>query len=167
MPVQGEWTAEAYLWLTRDVRRLVELADGWIEELPMPTDAHQRILGHLGLAGTLLGVDAVLDRTMLGLDLAGEQVAEFVRGRPAQIIVSVIGGQGYIFGRGNQQIGSGVIRAVGRDNIIVVATQRKLASIEGSRLLVDTGDRALDEALQGYIRVRTGPGQSAMMRLSA
>jgi predicted polyphosphate/ATP-dependent NAD kinase len=90
-----------------------------------------------------------------------------VRGRPAQIIVSVIGGQGYIFGRGNQQIGSGVIRAVGRDNIIVVATQRKLASIEGSRLLVDTGDRALDEALQGYIRVRTGPGQSAMMRLSA
>ena len=132
-----------------------------------PGTTTQRVLGHLGLAGTLLGVDAVLDRKMLGLDLAGEQVAELVRGRPAQIIVSVIGGQGYIFGRGNQQIGSGVIRAVGRDNIIVVATQRKLASIEGSRLLVDTGDRALDEELQGYIRVRTGPGQSAMMRLSA
>jgi predicted polyphosphate/ATP-dependent NAD kinase len=132
-----------------------------------PGTTTQRIIGHLGLGGTLLGVDAVLDRKMLGLDLAGEQVAELVRGRPAQIIVSVIGGQGYIFGRGNQQIGSGVIRAVGRDNIIVVATQRKLASIEGSRLLVDTGDRALDEELQGYIRVRTGPGQSAMMRLSA
>jgi predicted polyphosphate/ATP-dependent NAD kinase len=132
-----------------------------------PGTTTQRIIGHLGMAGTLLGVDAVLDRTMLGLDLAGEQVAELVRGRPAQIIVSVIGGQGYIFGRGNQQIGPGVIRAVGRDNIIVVATQRKLASIEGSRLLVDTGDRALDEELQGYIRVRTGPGQSAMMRLSA
>ena len=90
-----------------------------------------------------------------------------MRGRPAQIIVSVIGGQGYIFGRGNQQIGPDVIRAVGRDNIIVVATQRKLASLEGGRLLADTGDRALDEELQGYIRVRTGPGQSAMMRLAA
>ncbi len=132
-----------------------------------PGTTTQRILGHLGLAGTLLGVDAVRDGKMLGLDLGGEQVAELVRGRPAQIIVSVIGGQGYIFGRGNQQIGPGVIRSVGRDNIIVVATQRKLAALEGGRLLADTGDRALDEQLQGYIRVRTGPGQSAMMRVAA
>jgi predicted polyphosphate/ATP-dependent NAD kinase len=132
-----------------------------------PGTTTQRILGHLGLVGTLLGVDVVLDRKMLGLDLAGEQVDAFVRGRPAQIIVSVIGGQGYIFGRGNQQIGADVIRAVGRDNIILVATQHKLASLEGGRLLVDTGDRTLDEELQGYIRVRTGPGQSAVMRLAA
>ncbi len=132
-----------------------------------PGTTTQRILGHRGLAGTLLGVDAVCDGKMLGLDLAGEQVAKLVRGRLAQIIVSVIGGQGYIFGRGNQQIGAGVIRAVGRDNLIVVATQRKLAALEGGRLLADTGDRALDEQLQGYIRVRTGPGQSAMMRVAA
>ena len=132
-----------------------------------PGTTTQRILGHLGLAGTLLGVDAVRDGKLLGLDLAGEQVAALVRGGPAQIIVSVIGGQGYIFGRGNQQIGPAVIRAVGRDNLIVVATQRKLASLEGGRLLVDSGDRALDEQLQGYIRVRTGPGQSVMMRLAA
>jgi predicted polyphosphate/ATP-dependent NAD kinase len=132
-----------------------------------PGTTTQRILGHLGLAGTLLGVDAVCDGKMLGLDLAGEQVAELVRGRPAQIIVSVIGGQGYIFGRGNQQIGPDVIRAVGRNNIIVVATPQKLVSLEGGRLLVDTGDRTLDEDLQGYIRVRTGWGLSAMMRLSA
>ena len=132
-----------------------------------PGTTTQRILRHLGLDGTLLGVDAVRDGKVLGLDLAGEQVAALVRGRPAQIIVSVIGGQGYVFGRGNQQIGPDVIRAVGRENIIVVATQRKLASLEGGRLLVDSGDRALDEQLQGYIRVRTAPGQSAMMRLAA
>jgi predicted polyphosphate/ATP-dependent NAD kinase len=126
-----------------------------------------RILGNLGLVGTLLGVDAVLDGKLLGRDLAGAQVDEMVRGRPAQIIVSVIGGQGYIFGRGNQQIGPNVIRAAGRDNIIVVATQRKLLSLAGGRLLVDTGDRQLDELLQGYIRVRTGPGQVAMMRIAA
>jgi predicted polyphosphate/ATP-dependent NAD kinase len=132
-----------------------------------PGTTTRRILGHLGLAGTLLGVDAVRDGKIVGRDLGGEQVAELVRGQPAQIIVSVIGGQGYIFGRGNQQIGPAVIRAVGCDNLIVVATQRKLASLEGGRLLVDSGDRALDEQLQGYIRVRTGPGQSAMMRLAA
>jgi predicted polyphosphate/ATP-dependent NAD kinase len=132
-----------------------------------PGTTTQRILGRLGLAGTLLGVDAVLDGKLLGVDLAGEQVAELVRGRPAQVIVSVIGGQGYIFGRGNQQIGPEVIRTIGRDNIIVVATQGKLAALEAGRLLVDTGDRALDEELQGYIRVRTAPGQSAIMRLAA
>jgi predicted polyphosphate/ATP-dependent NAD kinase len=125
-----------------------------------------RILGNLGLVGTLLGVDAVLDGKLLGRDLAGAQVDEMVRGRPAQIIVSVIGGQGYIFGRGNQQIGPNIIRAAGRDNIIVVATQRKLLSLADGRLLVDTGDRQLDELLQGYIRVRTGPGQVAMMRIA-
>jgi predicted polyphosphate/ATP-dependent NAD kinase len=132
-----------------------------------PGTTTQRILGNLGLDGTLLGVDAVLDGKLLGRDLAGAQVEDMVRGRPAQIIVSVIGGQGYIFGRGNQQIGPRVIRAVGRDNIIVVATQRKLLSLAGGRLLADTGDRQLDELLQGYIRVRTGPGQTAMMRVAA
>jgi len=125
------------------------------------------ILKHLGLDGTLLGVDAVRDGKLIGRDLTATQIEEIVDGSRAKIVVSVIGGQGYIFGRGNQQIGPGVIRSVGRDNIIVVATQRKLVSLEGSRLLADTGDRALDEQLQGYIRVRTGPGQSAMMRLAA
>jgi predicted polyphosphate/ATP-dependent NAD kinase len=143
-----------------------EMRPGVVYVLGPGTTTH-RILGHLGLVGTLLGVDAVLDDKVLGRDLAGQQLEALLRGRPAQIVVSVIGGQGYIFGRGNQQIGAGVIRAAGRDNIIVVASQHKLASLDGGRLLVDTGDRALDEELQGYIRVRTGPGQSAIMRLAA
>jgi len=132
-----------------------------------PGTTTQRILGHLGLSGTLLGVDAVLDGKLVGRDVGAEELRALVDGRPARIVVSVIGGQGYIFGRGNQQIGPAIIRAVGRDNIVVVATQHKLATIEGGRLLVDTGDRALDEQLQGYIRIRTGPGQSAIMRLAA
>jgi predicted polyphosphate/ATP-dependent NAD kinase len=109
----------------------------------------------------------VLDGRLMGRDLTGAQVEELVRGRPARIVVSVIGGQGYVFGRGNQQIGPDVIRAVGRDNIVVVATQQKLLSLESGRLLVDTGDRSLDEMLQGYIRVRTAPGMFAMMRVAA
>ena len=131
-----------------------------------PGTTTQYILRHLGLAGSLLGIDAVLDGKLIGHDLTGAQIEELIRGRPARIVVSVIGGQGYIFGRGNQQIGPGVIRAVGRDNIVIIATQQKLLSLEGRPLLADTGDRALDELLQGYVRVRTGPRQSAMMRLA-
>jgi predicted polyphosphate/ATP-dependent NAD kinase len=148
----------------REIAR--EMAPGVVHILG-PGATTKRILAALGLEGTLLGVDAVLDGRLMGRDLTGAQVEELVRGRPARIVVSVIGGQGYVFGRGNQQIGPDVIRAVGRDNIIVVATQQKLLSLAGGRLLVDTGDRSLDEMLQGYIRVRTAPGISAMMRIAA
>lgn len=43
LPAQGEWTEVDYLWLTNRSNHLVELSDGVIEVLPMPTEAHQRI----------------------------------------------------------------------------------------------------------------------------
>jgi predicted polyphosphate/ATP-dependent NAD kinase len=132
-----------------------------------PGSTTQKILGYLGLEGSLLGVDAVLDGRLIGLDLTGAEVEAAIQGRPARVIVSVIGGQGFVFGRGNQQIGPRVIRQVGRDNVVIVATQRKLLSLGDRRLLVDTGDPGLDEELQGYVRVRTGPGRSAIMRIAA
>jgi len=49
LPAPGRWSATDYLWLTQDTSRLVELADGWIEELPMPTQRHQGILAQLFL----------------------------------------------------------------------------------------------------------------------
>jgi predicted polyphosphate/ATP-dependent NAD kinase len=83
----------------------------------------------------------------------------------AKIIVSVIGGQGFIFGRGNQQISPKVIKKVGRDNIIIVASPSKLASLKGKRIRVDTGDTKLDEALQGYYRVITGYARRTMYKV--
>lgn len=49
LPAPGHWSADDYLWLTQDANRLIELADGWIEELPMPTQRHQGILAQLFL----------------------------------------------------------------------------------------------------------------------
>ena len=89
-----------------------------------------------------------------------------IDGRDARIVVTVIGGQGHILGRGNQQISPQVVRAVGPDKIIVAATRDKLASIRGRPLLVDTGDPALDSDLAGYTRVITGPGEYAMHRIA-
>jgi predicted polyphosphate/ATP-dependent NAD kinase len=77
-------------------------------------------------------------------------------GGPAEIIVTAIGGQGHIFGRGNQQLSPAVIRAVGTDNITLVAAKSKIAALEGRPLLVDTNDPELDRALAGYRRVITG-----------
>jgi predicted polyphosphate/ATP-dependent NAD kinase len=131
-----------------------------------PGSTTKRILKHLGLEGTLLGVEAVLDRELVGRDLTDEKLAVMARGRPTRIIVSVVGGQGHIFGRGNQQIGPSIIREVGRDNIVVLASQAKLLTLAANRLLADTGDPATDRLLAGFIRVRIGPSRSTLMRVA-
>jgi len=141
-----------------------EMAPGVIYVIG-PGTTTQRVLHHLGLAGSLLGVDAVLDGKLLGRDLTGAELESLVRGRPARIILGIIGGQGYSFGRGNQQIGPAVIRAVGRENIILLASQQKILALGENRLLADTGDPAVDALLRGYIRVRLAPGRSTMMRI--
>ncbi len=124
------------------------------------------VMDELGLEATLLGVDVVRDGRLLSSDAGERQVLGLVDGADARVVVTVIGGQGHILGRGNQQISPRVLRAVGLDNIIVAATRDKLASIRGRPLLVDTGDPALDDALAGHTRVTTGPGEYAMHRIA-
>ena len=121
----------------------------------------------LGVPKTLLGVDALIGRKIAALDATESQLMELLNGgRPAKIVVTPIGGQGHVFGRGNQQISADVIRRVGPDNVIVVATRRKLASLRRRLIMVDTGDPDLDRMLHGYIEVTTGRAESAMVRIS-
>ena len=130
-----------------------------------PGSTMRPIAGQLGVAKTLIGVDVVeLDAAgrprLLASDVGEAQLAGLVDGRPTRVVVTPIGGQGFLFGRGNQQIGPDVLRAIlgrgGRDAIMVVATPAKLAALGGRPLLVDTGDAALDRELAGYLRVITG-----------
>jgi predicted polyphosphate/ATP-dependent NAD kinase len=95
---------------------------------------------------TLLGVDIFHNKQLVANDVNEKQILELINRKPAQIIVTPIGGQGFIFGRGNQQISPRVIGRVGLDNIIVVATQSKLRSVKTLR--VDTGDPSLDAAFR-------------------
>jgi predicted polyphosphate/ATP-dependent NAD kinase len=95
---------------------------------------------------TLLGVDLFCNKKMVANDVNEKKILEAIDGKPAQIIVTPIGGQGFIFGRGNQQISPEVIRRVGLDNVIVVATEGKLRNLK--RLRVDTGDANLDAAFR-------------------
>ena len=122
----------------------------------------------LNLDSTLLGVDAILGGRFVGQDLNERQLLALLADADrARIIVGVIGGQGYIFGRGNQQIGPDVIRHVGRDNIIVVATVAKLLSLTRRVLLVDTGDPELDRELEGFMRVVVGADEETLFRVEA
>ena len=91
---------------------------------------------------TLLGVDLMENNKIVSFDVNEKQILQALKGKTAHIIVTPIGGQGFIFGRGNQQISSRVIRQVGLKNITVIATKSKLDHL--SSLRVDTGDAKLD-----------------------
>lgn len=106
----------------------------------------------LGEAKTLLGVDAVKDGKLVGRDLNEQELLRILDGESkVKLLVSPIGAQGFVFGRGNQQLSAKVLEKVGVENVIVLATPHKLN--ETPFLLVDTGSEALDEQLSGYISV--------------
>ena len=90
----------------------------------------------------------------------------FRRSAAARIVVGIVGGQGYLFGRGNQQFSARVIERVGKAEIVIVATVQKLASLEAKCLFVDTGDEVVDRMLSGYVSIVTGPDRRAMFKVA-
>lgn len=131
-----------------------------------PGTTTRAITSRLGLDKTLIGVDVVADGQRVATDVNESQLLGLLAERPAKIIVTPIGGQGYILGRGNQQISPQVIKKVGREHTIVVSTTQKIHALGGRPLRVDTGDRALDEKLSGYMRVITGYEEQIVYRVS-
>ncbi len=80
-------------------------------------------------------------------------------------MISPTGGQGFLFGRGNQQIDASVIKAVGADNILIVSSMEKLLALKDGALFVDTGDAALNTELSGYAPIITGTKRRTMFRI--
>ena len=97
---------------------------------------------------TLLGVDIFCNKKIVAKDVNEKQILRAIQDKTAQIIITPIGGQGFIFGRGNQQISPEVIRRVGLGNIVVVATKSKLRNLKSLR--VDTGNTNLDEKFRAH-----------------
>jgi predicted polyphosphate/ATP-dependent NAD kinase len=129
------------------------MRDGSLYILGAGTTIHKiaELLG-LGEEKTLLGVDAVKDGKLVGKDLNERELLRLLEGESkVKLLVSPIGAQGFVFGRGNQQLSAKVLEKVGVENVIVLATPHKLS--ETPFLLVDTGSEELDERLSGYLSV--------------
>lgn len=122
-----------------------------------PGTTIRAVTDYLGLEKTLIGVDLLLNRELIAKDVNENQLLSFLTSfSRAKIIVTPIGGQGFIFGRGNQQISPTVIRCVGKENIWILSTLDKILSLKGKPMLVDSGDHTLDLELGGYWQILIG-----------
>jgi predicted polyphosphate/ATP-dependent NAD kinase len=118
------------------------------------------LMNLLGLEKTLLGVDVIRDGKLVVADADERTLLEVA---DAGIVVTPVGGQGFVFGRGNQQLSAPVIRRA--DRIVVVATEAKIAGLAGAPLRVDTGDPELDSSLAGWTRVTVGFNREIVYRI--
>jgi len=133
------------------------------------------IMNQLNLDNTLLGIDIVCNHELIASDVDEQTILRMIKNHQARIVVTTIGGQGHVFGRGNQQLSAKVIRQVidqttinqtkGRDNIIIIATNEKLRSLGERPMIADTGDVDLDKQLTGLYAVVTGYQQKTLYKL--
>ncbi len=153
------------------------IAEYFIEEIDPgttyvlgPGSTVERIAKRLGVKKSLLGVDVVRGNgTILGLDVDEKTLMSLMskasRKNSTKIVISPIGGQGFLFGRGNQQISPQVIRRVGVENITVVGSRSKIEALHPRRLLTDSGNEEIDQQLRGYLRVITGYREEMVVKV--
>lgn len=124
------------------------------------------VMEQLDLPNTLLGVDIVLNGEVVAADVTAARILEVIGDAPARALVTVIGGQGHLFGRGNQQFSPAVIRRLGKDNIRILASRTKLGTLDGRPLVVDTGDPDLDRELCGLWPITAGYRDTLLYRVA-
>ena len=131
-----------------------------------PGTTTRRVMRRLGLPKTLLGIDAVRAGRLMGADLGERELLDLIGDEPVTLLIGVVGGQGILLGRGNQQLSPMVLRHIGPENIEVIAGLRKLLALDPAVLHVDTGDPELDAALCGYRRIHVAPRRTVVFRVA-
>jgi predicted polyphosphate/ATP-dependent NAD kinase len=121
------------------------------------------LMSELALDNTLLGVDIVSEQALMASDVTEAELYQAIVDYQglSKLVITLIGGQGHVFGRGNQQLSPRIIRTIlaqpgHRDNIMIIATKTKLTELGNKPLISDTGDSELDQELAGFMSITTG-----------
>ena len=137
----------------RIANRVVELLKNTMYYLLGPGTTTKAITDNLNQPKTVLGIDLCLNNKIIAQDLNEQQILKYIKGRNTKIIVSPLGNQGFLFGRGNLQFTPQVLKEIGPNNIIIISTKYKLSNIPNQILRLDTRDPELDKNLKGYYKV--------------
>jgi predicted polyphosphate/ATP-dependent NAD kinase len=139
----------------RIAERIIENLDKDYYYLIGPGTTTKAITDKLKQPKTVLGVDLLLNKQIIAHDLNEQQILAHIENKKVKIIISPIGGQGFIFGRGNLQFTPQVLRKVGSNNIIIICTKFKLQNLPKLHLKLDTRDPDLDTEMSGYYKIIT------------
>ena len=159
----GKVQFSKHIFEERDEERAKGEISRFIHEIMIPDVLYilgagsttESIARELGVNKTLLGVDVVKNGKIIAKDIDEKTLwALLEQGQESKILISPIGAQGFILGRGSQQISARIVRKVGTGNIIVVATPHKLR--ETPILYVDSGDSVLDAEFGDSVLVVSG-----------
>jgi predicted polyphosphate/ATP-dependent NAD kinase len=159
----GKIQAAKQVYEEQDEERAKAAIAQFIDEIMLPKTLYiigagtttEAITRRLGIRKTLLGVDAIRDRRPVAADCDEKTLLSLADKSPeTRIIISPIGAQGFILGRGNQQISARLVRKIRIKNLIVIATPHKLAQIP--LLYIDSGDAALDREFGDSVQVISG-----------
>jgi predicted polyphosphate/ATP-dependent NAD kinase len=122
----------------------------------------------LGVQASLFGVDAVLSGRVLAEDASEQQLRRLLDAHPdATLVLGVVGGQGFLLGRGNQQLSPAILDRIGAENIVILAAAGKVSALDPPVLRVDMGDDAPAPVVSGYHRVHTAPGRSIVLKVTS
>ncbi len=150
------------------------IARYFVEELMKPNVLYilgpgstvKAIADELGIEKTLLGFDAVVNGKLVARDLWGRKMLEIVKSfKERKLVLTPIGGQGFLIGRGNKQLTPEILRYFDKEDLIIVATPSKVAKLR--YLIVDTGDPELDSRYRSYHRVIVGYREEIVMKIIA
>ncbi|MFX0138218.1 MAG: ATP-NAD kinase family protein [Candidatus Hodarchaeota archaeon] len=137
----------------RIAKRVIEILKHGIYYLLGPGTTVKTITEYLNQEKTLLGIDVLLNNRVIAQDLNERQIIDLIKKKKAKIIISLIGHQGFLFGRGNLQFSSKVLKMINPKDIIIISTKFKLLNIPKQILRIDTRDIELDKKLKGLYKV--------------
>lgn len=131
-----------------------------------PGTTTHKVIEALDLHSNVQGIDAVFSGQIIGKDLSESGILELLqRFGGATLFLGVIGGQGFLLGRGNQQLSAKVIELVSPDNIVVLSSAEKIDKLFPAHLHADLGNTEIEALLQGYRQVLVAPGRSTLCRI--
>jgi len=144
---------------------MAEKMDNNILYLIGPGSTTKALTDHLKIKGSLLGIDIVKNKKLVAQDVNFKEIIRLSREEDVGLIITPIGGQGFLLGRGNQQLTPIVLNTIEKKNIFILATLQKLISLKNQPLFVDTGNLELNQKLGGYYKIITGYHQSTVYKV--